>query len=66
MSVSSSSQSKRSTSTQKSSHCWPVPHFAEEGMLVEAPRGGFLQPATPYRLHGKGEPPAARTAAGPR
>ncbi|GAA1838420.1 CoA transferase [Pseudonocardia ailaonensis] len=41
-----------------------IDHFVDQAMLVEAPRGGFLQPATPYRLHGKAslppvEPPPA-------
>lgn len=41
-----------------------IDHFADQGMFVETPRGGFVQPATPYRLHGKvglpplGPPPA--------
>lgn len=35
-----------------------IDHFADQGMFVEAPHGGFVQPATPYRLHGKVDVPA--------
>ena len=28
------------------------PHFVERGVFVENPTGGFLQPRSPYRLHG--------------
>lgn len=41
-----------------------IDHFVDQGMFVETPRGGFVQPAAPYRLHGKvdlptpGPPPA--------
>jgi crotonobetainyl-CoA:carnitine CoA-transferase CaiB-like acyl-CoA transferase len=41
-----------------------IDHFVDQEMFVETPRGGFVQPATPYRLHGKvdlpplGPPPA--------
>ncbi|MEU7815947.1 CoA transferase [Pseudonocardia sp. NPDC049154] len=41
-----------------------IDHFVDQEMFVENPRGGFVQPATPYRLRGKvdlpplGPPPA--------
>jgi len=35
-----------------------IDHFADQEMLVEAPEGGVVQPATPYRLHGKASLPA--------
>lgn len=34
-----------------------IDHFADQEMFVESPSGGFLQPTTPYRLHGKANLP---------